>query len=189
VSIVIVRPFRHVTGGVRNPRSEAGDRILNVRVVDSILWVDTAAFPLGQIASVAPYDCCRQVPAWHKVNGVVLIGVYSLAVLFTPPIVVSVNQHSLALDICGAGLVALGALFAFLYVKGTVPARYVFWHEVRISVIGTAGVTLAMWDPHILTANIAASIADPRAVFAMQVQNLNIEAINTTHGANSPIGS
>lgn len=179
-------------GGAGDPSTEAGDRILNVRVLDGMLWVGTAAFPLGKIASVAPYDCWRQVPAWHKVNGVVLIVVYSLAVLFTPPIVVSVNQHSLALDICSVALVVLAVLFIFLYVKGTVPARYVYWHEVRISVAGTAGVTLAMWDPQaaqVLTTNIATAIADPRAVFAMQVQNLNIEAINTTHGAHSPIRS
>lgn len=152
----------------------------------------TAAFPLGKIASVAPYDCWRQVPARHKANGVVLIVVYSLAVLFTPPIVVSVKQHRLALDTCSIGLVALGALFVFLYVKGTVPARYVYWHEVRISVTGAVGVTLAMWDPQVaqvLTANITAAITDSRAVFAMQVQNLNIDAINTTHGAHSPIRS
>jgi hypothetical protein len=154
--------------------------------------VGTAAFPLDKIAGVAPYDCWRQIPVRRKVNGFVLIVAYLLAMLFTPPIVVGVNQHRLALDICIVGLIALGAWFIFIYVKGTVPAQYVYWHEVRISIIGTTGVTLAMWDPQaaqVLTANIAAVIADPRAVFAMQVQNLNIEAINTTHGAHSPIRS
>jgi hypothetical protein len=152
-----------------------------------MLWVGGAAFPLSNIASVAPYDCWRQVPAWHKVSAWAFIVLYSLAVLITPTLVLSIPD---SIGPCIIGLAALGAWFIFLYNKNTVPAGYVYWYEVRISVTGAAGVTLAVWDQQTareLTEKIVAKIADPRDEFIMSVQNLNIGAINTTHGAHSPI--
>lgn len=168
--------------------------LLDVRVDKGTLWIGSAAYPLSQITSVAPYDRYQSFPKRHEVSAARLIAIYIAALMVAGTISTDVGANPSVSELCSLALAALACLFFVIYKKGAVPAGHLSWCEVWIGVAGIPTVTVSLQDrqaAYALTADIAAAIANHEASFARQVkvQNLNIGNINTTHGPNSPIWS